>query len=77
MSPRRRRCRVLDWRPPLHDQYVLTNWKLRAAFVALGAGVGLWEALIFGWPLALGVAAGIVVALLKIRQEMRKHEPHD
>jgi membrane protein implicated in regulation of membrane protease activity len=77
MSPRRRRCRVRRWRLPGRDLYVLRTWKLRAAFVVVGAGIGLWEAIIFRWPLSFGVVVGIAVALLMIWREARRHEPRD
>ncbi len=75
MSPRRCRCRARRWWG--HDLYVLRNWRLRAAFVVVGAGIGLWEAIIFRWPLLLGVVVGIAVALLMIWREARRHEPRD
>lgn len=77
MSPRRRRFRAQRWWYWGHDLYVLRNWKLRAAFVVVGAGIGLWEAIIFRWPLLLGVVVGIAVALLMIWREARRHEPPD
>jgi membrane protein implicated in regulation of membrane protease activity len=77
MSPRHRRRRARRWWRWGHDLYVLRNWKLHAGFVVVGAGIGLWEAIIFRWPLLLGVVAGIAVALLMIWREARQHEPRD
>lgn len=37
------------------DKYVLTNWKLRGAYVLFSAGIGLWIAVVGQLPLLLGV----------------------
>jgi hypothetical protein len=77
MSPSRRRRRVRRWRLPGRDLYVLRTWKLRAGFVVFGAGIGLWEAVTFGWPRLLGVVVGVALALLSIWREAQRHEPRD
>ncbi|HEY1687780.1 MAG TPA: hypothetical protein VGF95_02845 [Solirubrobacteraceae bacterium] len=71
MSPNRRRRRGRD------DDYLLTNWKLRGAFVVFVVGIGVWEAIIFHWPVLLCVVVAVAVALLNIWWEVRRHEPRD
>lgn len=60
-----------------HNQpYVLAGWKERTAFVVVGAGIGGWLSLVFG-RLLLCVVVGVVVALLLIWGEARRHDPPD
>ncbi|MHB8243173.1 MAG: hypothetical protein ACYDHN_14435 [Solirubrobacteraceae bacterium] len=58
-------------------EYVLTNWKLRVAYLVVTVGIGAWEAHIFHWPYALCVVVSVAVALLRIWLEVRHHEPRD
>jgi hypothetical protein len=41
---RRLRRRIRGWRP-MRVEYVLTNWKLRVAYLVVSVGMGAWEAL--------------------------------
>lgn len=78
MSRRGRRLprRVRGWHP-LRVEYVLTNWKLRVAYLVVAVGMGAWEAHIFHWSYALGLVVSVAVALLRIWVEVRQHEPRD
>lgn len=51
-------------------EYVLTNWKLRIAYLVVAIGIGAWEAHIFHWRYALGVIVSVAVALLRIWVEV-------
>jgi hypothetical protein len=60
-SPTRRSC------SPVKVEHILTNWKLRLAFIV--------EASIFHWNYLLAVVVGVAIALLRIWLEVRQHEP--
>ncbi len=78
MSRRGRRLqRRIRGRRPMRVEYVLTNWKLRLAYLVASVGIGAWEALIFHWRYALAIIVSVAVALLRIWVEVRQHEPHD
>lgn len=66
---RRLRRRIRGWRP-MRVEYVLTNWKLRIAYLVVAIGIGAWEAHIFHWRYALGVIVSVAVALLRIWVEV-------
>jgi O-antigen/teichoic acid export membrane protein len=55
-------------------EYILTNWKLRLAFIVVCIGIGVWEASIFHWNYLLAVVVGVAIALLRIWLEVRQHE---
>jgi hypothetical protein len=74
MSPNRRRRRRDLWSD---DDYVLTNWKLRSAYVLFAALLGLWVGIVCQSPLLLSVLVAVAVALLRIWREVRRHEPRD